>query len=80
MGMYDSVVISCSKCKQDTIEFQTKVGDCMLRDFSSDSVPMEIALALDGTSKSCRTCGHTVTLYMPMRIDKVCMVVKENYV
>lgn len=80
MGMYDSVTVSCNKCKQDTIEFQTKVGDCMLRDFSSDSVPMEIALALDGTSESCRTCGHTVTLYMPMRIDKVCMVVKENYV
>lgn len=80
MGMYDSVVISCSKCKQDTIEFQTKVGDCMLREFSADSVPMEIALALDGISESCGTCGHTVTLYMPMRIDKVCMVVKEEHV
>lgn len=77
MGMYDSVVISCNKCKQDTIEFQTKVGECVLKDYEPSSVPMEIALALDGTSESCRTCGHTVTLYMPMRIDRVCMVVKE---
>lgn len=75
--MYDSIIVPCSKCKEDNIEFQTKVSDCALRDFSPDSVPMEIALAVDGTSESCRTCGHTVTLYMPMRIDKVCMVVKE---
>lgn len=80
MGMYDSVVVPCNGCKEDNIEFQTKVSACALRDFSADSVPMEIALALDGKSESCRTCGHTVTLYMPMRIDKVCMVVKEEHV
>lgn len=77
MGMYDSVVVKCNKCKEDVIEFQTKVGECRLMDYEPNSVPMEIALALDGKSESCRTCGHSVTLYMPMRIDKVCMVVKE---
>ena len=76
MGMYDSVVVSCSKCNQDSIEFQTKVGDCKLVDYDHNSVPMAIALALDGRSESCRTCGHTVTLHMPMRIDRVCMVVE----
>lgn len=76
MGMYDSVLVKCTKCEEDYIEFQTKAGKCELVDYSPSSVPMQIALALDGIAESCRTCGHTVTLYMPMRIDKVCMVVK----
>lgn len=77
MGMFDSVMVPCPRCKEDVIEFQSKAGDCSLVDYSPHSVPMEIALSLDGTSESCRTCGNTVTLYMPMRVDRVYMVVEN---
>lgn len=75
MGMFDSVIVPCPKCNEDQIEFQSKAGKCELVDYSVQSVPMEIALDIDNTSESCRTCGHTVTIFMPMRIDRVCMVI-----
>lgn len=78
MGMFDSVIVPCIKCNKDSIEFQTKVGDCILKEYTPNHVPMVIALALDGTSESCRTCGHTVTLHMPMKINEICMVVEND--
>lgn len=77
MGMFDSVTVSCTNCKQDVIEFQSKAGDCRLGEYKPNQVPMAIAIDLDGSSESCPSCGHLVTLHMPMRIDKVCMVVEE---
>jgi len=43
MGMYDTVHVICPSCKK-LIEFQTKAGVCELKNYSSSSVPPEVAL------------------------------------
>lgn len=74
MGMFDSVYACCPRCNE-SIEFQSKAGDCRLAGYSPSAVPMAIALDLDNSSEVCPKCNRTVTLHMPMRVDKVYMVV-----
>lgn len=74
MGIFDSVYARCPRCNEP-VEFQSKAGDCRLAGYSPESVPMAIALDLDDEWTNCPKCNHSVTLHMPMRIDKVCMVV-----
>lgn len=74
MGMFDSVYARCPRCNEP-VEFQSKAGECRLAGYNPNSVPMAIALDLDDSSESCPKCSYEVTLHMPMRIDKICMVV-----
>ena len=55
MGMFDSVIAACPKCKEP-LEFQSKAGECRLRRYSVNSVPVEIAGSLDGDLHKCE-CG-----------------------
>lgn len=74
MGMFDSVYVRCPRCNE-SIEFQSKAGDCSLAGYSPSAVPMAIALDLDGSSETCPKCNKLVTLHMPMRVDKIFMAV-----
>jgi len=42
MGMFDSVMIKCTKCDK-MIEVQSKAGDCCLNEYPEYAVPVEIA-------------------------------------
>lgn len=74
MGMFDSVYVRCPRCNEP-VEFQSKAGDCRLAGYSPNAVPMAVALDLDGATTTCGKCNYEVEIHMPMRIDKVSMIV-----
>jgi len=57
MGMYDSVEIKCRGCGGE-VEFQSKVGDCLLHWYTLDSAPVEILLDLNGETQTCTKCDR----------------------
>lgn len=63
MGMYDSVYARCDNCGT-SLEFQSKAGDCILSQYTSDDVPIEIALDISGEEQQC-DCGKFVRLNWP---------------
>jgi|WetSurMetagenome_2_1015567.scaffolds.fasta_scaffold42505_6 hypothetical protein len=55
MGMYDSFIIRCPKCKRN-LEFQSKSGPCMLMRCTPQDLPMEIAIGINGDVVECQFC------------------------
>lgn len=56
MGCFDTVIFRCPDCGS-AIDEQTKAGECLLRDYSQESVPLEIAGRMDGDEVFCQECG-----------------------
>ncbi len=77
MGMYDSVFVQCPGCRR-MIEFQSKTGDCLLKKYHSNSVPLNIAVALDGAYKECSDCGTIVKIESQQKIPRVKMSVETE--
>lgn len=72
MGMFDTVIFKCLKCKHE-IEEQSKAGECRLEVYPNRKVPIDIAIALDGADITCPNCksiwrmqveSHPQTLYV----------------
>ena len=61
MGMFDSVIVNCPNCGNE-IEFQSKAGECRLKEYKISSVPITIAESIKDTIESCRNCGTDITL------------------
>ena len=55
MGMFDSVYVNCKDCGTK-IEFQSKVGECCLHEYSLNDAPHEILLDLNGEIQICGNC------------------------
>lgn len=72
MGMFDSVIAVCPKCGAQ-VEFQSKEGDCFLREYSACDVPIAIAKDVACDRVICK-CGSEVTLRIP-EPDRVNMTV-----
>lgn len=72
MGMYDSVYFTCPDCG-GTVEAQSKVGDCRLYQFGSNSVPPDIAVDIDGTTVWCDKCNQSYTVRADIRINAIPM-------
>jgi predicted RNA-binding Zn-ribbon protein involved in translation (DUF1610 family) len=72
VGMFDSVFAKCPDCGE-MVEFQTKVGPCMLARYSSDSVPASIAAGVNGDIEDCDSCGTKVKLHA--NINRITMQV-----
>lgn len=72
MGMYDRVWAECPECGNQ-IEFQSKAGECVLADYSTNSVPPNIAEDIKNDSEEC-PCGYIVRFRDP-EIDMVQMTV-----
>jgi hypothetical protein len=53
------VRVKCPSCGED-VEFQSKAGECCMRTFYHDNVPIAVALDIDGDVKQCE-CGYDVT-------------------
>ena len=60
MGMFDSLYVNCPECG-NIVEFQSKVGDCSLRSYDKENVPMNIAIDLAGAVALCE-CGKAVEI------------------
>lgn len=60
MGSFDTVWVDCRRCGKQ-IGFQSKAGDCLLKNYSVWKAPVEILGKLNGTTKDC-VCGETVKI------------------
>lgn len=73
MGLFNTVVFKCPKCG-NTIEEQTKSGECTLRAVSSESVPIE---DVPGLSERlyCNGCHSTFEIdgakYISLKLREV---------
>jgi hypothetical protein len=52
MGMFDSVVVRCPKCRRG-MEFQSKAGECILAQYAPEDAPLEITNALSDETQEC---------------------------
>lgn len=59
MGMFDSVHVRCPKCGT-FLEFQSKAGPCVLKDYALDSAPVEVLADIEHDSQWCDKCKHSV--------------------
>lgn len=64
MGMFDSVNAKCPECGGN-IEFQSKSGECILRNFPITEVPLEIAADIDGEYGHCDQCHDHFQIKSP---------------
>lgn len=64
MGMFDTVRFKCPKCGEIS-DFQTKSGDCDLSTYSIESLPVDIAKAINGRTEFCPRCDYEVTFEWP---------------
>ncbi len=55
MGMFDRVFISCPSCGVQN-EVQSKAGKCALDTYWQESVPLNIAIDIEGTVVTCDNC------------------------
>jgi hypothetical protein len=77
MGMFDRVWADCPKCGK-RVEFQSKAGECLLRDFHIDNLPPEIAKDIANDSNECDECGYKITFLAPT-ISRVRLVIKDSF-
>ena len=61
MEMFDSVLVKCPEC-DSTIEFQSKVGACVLNVYELYNAPSDILGDLHNESETCQNCGRVVTI------------------
>lgn len=73
MSCLDSVFVKCPKCGVE-IEFQLKAGKCEMRSYFSNSVPIKIAVDLDGDEETCYRCKSKVHLQAVGVPSRVMMV------
>ncbi len=74
MGLYDTIYFKCKRCGE-TIDKQTKHGECLLSTFDSREVPTEIARCVIGDFVKCNKCNtkHEIVSTPPsvMKLDLV---------
>lgn len=76
MGVFDSVIARCPDCG-GPIEYQSKAGDCLLREYSLWDVPAEIAADIDGDIGRCPQ-GHVHRIRILLRNGCVPMTIGEE--
>ena len=61
MGMFDTVHAQCPNCGH-SITTQSKAGLCLLNDYSTNSVPPEVAADVEGEALYCEGCDTSYML------------------
>jgi ribosomal protein L37E len=57
MGVYDTVWVKCPKCGEES-GFQSKSGECILRDYTLKNCPNDVMMDINRHSpNTCRDCG-----------------------
>lgn len=69
MGMFDTVWLPCPNCGKQ-VGFQSKAGECILRDYSC-AAPIAIAEDVDGDTESCEGCDEYVTAKMAFTVPEL---------
>lgn len=69
MGCYDTVMVPCPKCGRKEA-FQSKGGDCLLRDFDLDEAPADVLSDVNrhgpATCECCGTLFHVAVVFNPV--------------
>lgn len=76
MGMFDRVWAKCPRCTQ-LVEFQSKAGKCELIDYTTESLPPELARNLANEVIECPTCETKVKLVLSVPIPRMSMQVVD---
>lgn len=63
MGMFDSIRGKCPNCNKN-VEIQTKLGECLLREYNLDKLPVDIATAIAWKKNYIETCEHCNSKFM----------------
>jgi predicted RNA-binding Zn-ribbon protein involved in translation (DUF1610 family) len=77
MGLFDRVLVACPQCGE-SIEFQSKAGDCWLADYTVETMPVSIAADLDGEVERCRTCGQRVRIETEITVTATVVAVPAD--
>ena len=74
MGMFDYVIVECPNCS-GRVEFQSKVGDCILTEYDEYTMPIEIAQDLNNEEMRCAHCKRyvklNVQLFMNAKVELI---------
>lgn len=75
MGCFDSVWTKCPNCLR-SIEFQTKLGECMLKKYDDNKVPLIVALGVEGKTEVCPNCNTEIKMEIVNRPRSFQMIPK----
>ena len=73
MGMFDEVMVKCPSCEEITL-FQSKAGECALRTYSLDNVPIEILGDMASRDHYCNHCGKRLAVTFKYQIVPIVVV------
>lgn len=74
--MFDRIWVSCPNCKTD-VEFQSKAGECSLKDYTLDDAPPEIKLDIVGDERLCE-CDTLVEIKLTGACVVITAVIKKE--
>ena len=80
MGMFDRVFLKCPNCKE-TLEFQSKGGECILNQYTEKNVSWDVALSINGEIVKCPKCSKNIKLKienLPLKPRLKSRVTKEK--
>jgi len=66
--MFDYIIVKCPVCGE-RLEFQSKVGDCLLKEYTLDNAPPEILIDIAKDSHYCNTCKKEVKLSIAVAVS-----------
>ena len=69
MGCFDTVHFKCPNCGC-ALDLQSKAGIGALLKYNVKSVPMDIAMDLDGETTICLECNTVVKICIPSTVSK----------
>lgn len=64
MGLFDSVMVPCPKCKKH-VEFQSKAWECQMNVYTLETAPAEILTDIMNDPEYCQSCGNWFALIDP---------------
>lgn len=64
MGMFDSVMAECPRCKS-RVEFQSKAGECYCNVYTIETAPREVLEDVINDPHFCSKCGEWFALIDP---------------
>lgn len=75
MGMFDTVLVSCPNCRHKE-QFQTKSGECTLREIDLEECPVDMLLDINRHSPhTCEQCGTQFKVEFEITITKAKSVI-----
>lgn len=78
MGTYDSVLVPCPKCGVAS-EFQSKGGDCFLREYTLENAPADVLSDVNRHApNTCEKCGTRFAVNVPGAAGKGMAILADS--